>query len=383
MLHLLNTSASYFFNYKRTLIISSQNGYINTINTVLFDIIKNVCQLTVLIVWENYLAYLIIQIACTLLANITIAQKANKLFPFLKEKDVRKLSEVTLKTIKKNTLGMACHKFSEVLVNGTDNILISYFSGIRMAGIYSNYYLLSSTVRTFYRQLFSPVTASVGSLIAEADSKKIRNYFGKMLFLNSYIAVFCSTCLFVLSNDFISLIWGQNYTLSMLTVFFIVINFYITCIRTTISVFMDAGGVFWELKLKAISEALINLVASVFLAGFCKLGLLGVIAGTTISTVTANLMWEPVVIYRFVLKESVYNFYKKFLGYVAICVLSIGLTCLLTYYIKLSIVGFAIKLAISILIPNMVFFVFFHRSEQYKFCINIIKTVLDRRKKAN
>ena len=62
LLYLLNSVLSYFFNYKRTLIIASQNGYLNTINTVLFNIIQNILQAIVLIFWKNYILYLLIQI---------------------------------------------------------------------------------------------------------------------------------------------------------------------------------------------------------------------------------------------------------------------------------------------------------------------------------
>lgn len=39
------------------------------------------------------------------------------------------------------------HKISNVVVNNTDNLLISSFVGVVTAGIYSNYYLIIGSVR--------------------------------------------------------------------------------------------------------------------------------------------------------------------------------------------------------------------------------------------
>lgn len=37
ILYLLNSSVSYFFNYKRSLVIASQNGYIDSLNQLMFN----------------------------------------------------------------------------------------------------------------------------------------------------------------------------------------------------------------------------------------------------------------------------------------------------------------------------------------------------------
>lgn len=42
---------------------------------------------------------------------------------------------------------MLMHKLGNVVVNNTDNLLISSFVGVITAGIYSNYYLVIGSIR--------------------------------------------------------------------------------------------------------------------------------------------------------------------------------------------------------------------------------------------
>ena len=125
ILYLLNSSASYFFNYKRSLITASQNGHIDSLNTLIFTFIRNIFQIVGLIVWRSFVFYLVVQIICTLLGNIAISLRANRLFPYLSKYKKEQLDSDSLHLIIRNVIAMACHKLGSVIVSGTDNIIIS------------------------------------------------------------------------------------------------------------------------------------------------------------------------------------------------------------------------------------------------------------------
>lgn len=84
LLFLGNTSVSYFFNYKRSIIVASQNGYLDSLNQMRYNIIRNVLQIAVLYILKSFVLFLIIQVVCTFLSNISISLKADKIFPYLK-----------------------------------------------------------------------------------------------------------------------------------------------------------------------------------------------------------------------------------------------------------------------------------------------------------
>ncbi len=72
---------------------------------------------------------------------------------------------------------MMMHKLGTVVVNNTDNLLISAFVGVVSVGIYSNYYLLIGSVRQVLDQVFAGITACVGNLGATEEQGKIREIF--------------------------------------------------------------------------------------------------------------------------------------------------------------------------------------------------------------
>ena len=81
---------------------------------------------------------------------------------------------------------MTVSKISELLVNSTDNIIITYFSGLITVGAASNYTLFSGTISTLTNQIFNSIVASVGNLNALED-KEGRIRFFRILQLANFI----------------------------------------------------------------------------------------------------------------------------------------------------------------------------------------------------
>ena len=124
-LYVINTGISYFFSYKRTLIAADQKQYINTIYQYAAMIVQNIIQIILLFLTHNFVVFLMIQVAATLVQNVAISIKANKMYPYLKNKDIPEIEKSVFVTIKKNTKAMLLHKVGSAVVNSTDNILIS------------------------------------------------------------------------------------------------------------------------------------------------------------------------------------------------------------------------------------------------------------------
>ena len=142
-------------------------------------LIQDVCQIIVLLVTRNFILFLSIYIICTVLSNIAISWKADKLFPYLKELCHEKMGREEKKSIYRNIRAMMMHKIGNVIVNNTDNLLISSFVGVVSVGIYSNYYLVIGSVRQVLDQIFQGITASVGNLGATEDSRSEERRVGK------------------------------------------------------------------------------------------------------------------------------------------------------------------------------------------------------------
>ena len=87
ILFLINSASSYFFSYKKSIIIAHQKQNIIDIFDSVFYLVKSMIEVIALIVFKNFIVYIVIGIIATLAENICISKKADKLYPFLLNKE--------------------------------------------------------------------------------------------------------------------------------------------------------------------------------------------------------------------------------------------------------------------------------------------------------
>lgn len=312
-LFLINTACSYFYSYKRALLISDQRRYVVTIYHYTFYCLMNIGQIIVLLYMKNFVWYLIIMLVCTIFQNILISRKADKDYPYLASKNIEKIANIDLNEIKKNTLALMFHKIGSVVVNSTDNILASKMIGIVIVGIYSNYLLITSALNTIIAQLFAAVTASVGNLGVSVGQKESEGVLKKMLFGNFWITAIVCSGFYAIIDKVISEWFGSDMILDKKVLICITINLFLYNIRRTAWTFRDAYGLFWYDRYKAIVEAIINLGLSIILGA--KMGLVGILVGTIASTVLTSLWIEPLVLYKYAFEKSSIQYFQQLLVY--------------------------------------------------------------------
>lgn len=374
ILFVLNTAISYFYSYKRSLIICDQKRYIATIYRYVFYFLLNVFQIIVLFLTHNYILYLITQVVFTWLENICISIKADRMYPYLKDKNIKKLDKKELNTISKNVRAMLFHKIGGVVVNSTDNILISKLVGLIAVGMYSNYYLITSALDTITAQFFNAITASVGNLGACTNSKKVKETFNTTFFLNYLIYGVITVCLLILFNPFIEVWLGKKYLFDFGVVLVITICFYLKGIRKTCLTFKDALGLFWQDRYKPIIESIINLVASIILG--IRYGVLGIFMGTIISTVTTSLWIEPYVLYKYYFKENIIDYLYRFIKYTLVVVLTYLIVQKIVILISINgILGLLIKGVVSLILSILIMTIVFIKTNEIKHVKKIFKDI--------
>lgn len=326
-LFIINAVISYFFAYKRSLIICDQKRYVASILRYSCFFLLNILQIIVMIFSRNYILYLILQIIFTLLENIFITLYANKNYPFLLEKNIEVLSKNELQSIKKNIIAMVYHKIGGVIVGGTDNIVISKILGLSAVGIYNNFYMVIYAVQLVLQQFFNSIVASVGNLNVSEGKKKMKEIFVKTFFVNFLLYSCFAVFLLCLLNPFISVWVGEEYTVSLSIVISLIVNFYTSGMRKTAEMYREATGIFWYDRYKSLLAAFINIVASVFLA--YRYGMAGVFWGTVISTILSCFWIEPLIVYKYIFKEPVTEYFKKYFLYL----IDTFLRCAITYHL--------------------------------------------------
>lgn len=372
LLYLIYTLMSYFIAYKRSLLIADQKNYINNIVHMIYLIVLNVSQLVILFITKNYYLYLIIKIICVFIENIITSIIANRIYPYLKNKEKLELDKDIKNDIVTKVKALFIHKLSAVIKYGTDSILISMFFGLKLVGIYTNYHYIIYTVNTVFGGIVSNASASVGNLLVEKNVDKRYQIFKKINFLNFYISVFTATCILVLSQDFIKIWVGDKYMLSFFTLIILVINFYQVMMRNTYLTFKDAAGIWVEDRIIPILEMSLNIVFSII---FLKLfGIVGVFLGTFVSTIPVWVYSYPKFVYNKILNKK-YSIYLKdnlihLISFIFIITISYLLSNLFTnsnIYIELI-----VRALITIIISNLLLIIMFRKTNEFKYYFKMI-----------
>lgn len=71
ILYVFNNAISYFFTYKQTILIASQQNYIITKAAIIKNIGMNIVQIIFLLITHKFLPYLVISIISTVIFNVT------------------------------------------------------------------------------------------------------------------------------------------------------------------------------------------------------------------------------------------------------------------------------------------------------------------------
>lgn len=377
MLFVTNTAISYFFSYKRNLILADQNRHIETIYRYSFYILMNVLQIIYIVLTKDYFGYLIIQVILTLISNWALSIKADKMYPYLKDKKIKKLPKKDTSEIIKNTKALMLKKIGGVAVNSTDNIVISKFVGINEVAFYSNYHLVIYALFMVINQVYTSLTPGVGNFWVDQDKERRIELFNKSNFATYWIAFFCSICLMVLFNDFIEIIAGKDYLFSMNIVLILVINFYFTTMRKVIYSFREASGIFYKDRYVTLYEAILNIGLSIILA--IKFGTIGVFIGTLISYFSLPFWIEVYILYKDGFKVSVKKYYiEYFLRLISTICFAYTLYYVLSLITGPVILVFIFKCLMCVLVPNLLFYILYRNKDEFKYFSDIIKTVLKR-----
>ena len=379
LLFLLDTILSYLFTYKRTIIIANQrNYYINIIHTVTYTFFT-IIQIVITIYLKNFYAYLIVKVISRFIENIIISHFANKLYPFIKEKEDKKMPKEVLDDIIKKVKALFVHKISSFLVSGTDNIIISTFLGVTTVGYYSNYSMVINALTILISQIFAGLTASIGNLLVKENNNKIYEVFKKIYFINFVVGVIGTAGIVLVINNIIAICFGKQYILSMFIVFTLAFTFYFNITRQCMGQFKEAAGIFYEDRFIPLIESLVNLVFSIIFLKF--FGLAGVFMGTIMSSMVLHLYSYPKFVYKGVLKRRYKEYFKMFFGYTCLAIIII----LASYFIKEIIstnnvvISTIISVIIAIMIPTCIIIILFRKKDEYKFFKEMIMDKILRR----
>jgi len=301
ILFLLNSVASYCFSYSQSLLVADQRGYERGIYGACVNIICIALKLLIICYTRNYTLMLGATVLLTLMSSYILHRYVKNSYKAVFE-ITEKLPKPEQRNILKEARNVLAHKLGGVVQNGTDNILITYFSGLISCGLFSNYSILFFSMENFTGGLIKSFSASIGNAKAALDNREFFTIYRRIHLINYYISGLCTTCMFALAADFIRLWLGERFLLNDLVLSCLCLNYYIINSRSCNWSFIDVTGLITKDLMRPLLSVSINLVASIALGKY--MGIPGVIFGTIISNICAVLWREVRLLYREIFVEE-------------------------------------------------------------------------------
>lgn len=365
IINLFNTASTYFFSYRSSLLIASQRNYIVSGFNYLVTIVQSAVQMVVLLVFRNYLGYLLVQTAGTFIYNVSISHIATRYYPSILKKDAVPLPEKEKKALFANVRDLMIYKVSGLLVNSTDNILITFFGGLVTTGVASNYTLLVNTLNSLLSQVFNGLTASIGNHNAIETKEKQYEMFSFLNMMNFWIFGWAALGIYFCSSDLVQLCFGEEYILSSEIPFIMAANFFTVGMMNAVWTYKHTLGLFRYGRFLQIFTGIFNIFFSVLLGTYW--GLFGVLAATLVARMLTNLWYDPVALYIHGFGKSPLIYWKKYFKYVAILLITAFLcNTTLSFLGGTHLIRTINGIILCSIIPNAVFVLAFYKTREFQ-----------------
>jgi O-antigen/teichoic acid export membrane protein len=377
LMFLLNSVASYFLIYRQKLIIANQQEYIVSIVFFVYHVVLAALQLAVLFYFQSFYLFLGVQIVSTITQNIVISLICKKKYPFITE-PAEPLPKPERKGILKDVRAIILYRVSDRVLHGTDSVIISAFVGLVAVGLYSNYLLVLSAASTLLAQAMRSFTASIGNLNTTDDTGKQELVYKTVNMMAFWAFGAVGSCLYVLLSPLITLWLGPEFILDGPVLTIIIVNFYFMGITISYDIFRETFGLFVQGRLRPVLTAVINLFMSLLLVQY--MGMIGVFLGTLAAYITVHIWFDPRVVYTHIFKKSAVSFVIRNIFYFLAFIVSAFASAIVcgAFSLPNAIADFLCKAVICFFIVNGIFFILFHRTNEFKYAFKSASNVLKR-----
>lgn len=260
--------------------------------------------------------------------------------------------------------GLAQH-ISAVVLDGTDNIVLTVFSTLTNVSIYSVYFMVIAGIQKFYQSAAVSIQSAAGAIWAKQDREKIWKTFSSAEFGLHTVTVFLFLCMGVLIVPFVRVytngLSDANY-IQPLFAFLLVLAYGIRCLRTPYNIWILAAGHYKQTQRCHITAASLNLSISIVLVSIW--GLVGIAVGTLIA-MCYQTVWMTLYTARELVKCPAVHIIKRY----AVDICAVALVVAATSWIKLPAVSYwgwfimAVQVAAIAGLCIVVISVIFYRKE--------------------
>lgn len=371
-----NVSTYFFYAYRSVVLRAHQEQYKLDLVKITITILSCLSQIAVLVLLEDFIAYVICITFFNVLENIANGILSKKLYPAYFNNNKNRLVRAEKMELFKDCAALFVYKVNGVVMKATDSLVLSSMIGLAIVGYYSNYVILITSVSGILSKCLAAAKDSIGNLFVSDTLEKKYFIFEVMNYIVVIAYGTASLCIALGSNYFISCWLGEEFIIPQPFPILLGIELLLTGLKQTLAQMRHVSGVFQQMWFRPVLGSVINVVSSIILVKFW--GISGVICGTILAAVFANLLIDPVLIHKYSFenlhKPSYY--YKKnglFLA-VLLGVSSLDFCLCRVLFPRHNIVSlFGVLLIVVITVPAVLVLAFKNRPECKYVVSKIIK----------
>ncbi|MBR4341836.1 MAG: oligosaccharide flippase family protein [Lachnospiraceae bacterium] len=378
VISLVNSVIGYFlFAYRSSVIIAHQRKDITEKINILIEIALNCSKVLILLVTKNYYLFCILQPVYTIINCLLVAGASKRFFPQYKCEGT--ISKKEKKSIFTRVIGLAIHKFCNVVSRSFDNVIISWFLGIYILGKYNNYFVITNAVGLFIYIITVSVSSSVGnSLVCETKEKNFRDFNIIQLGFDMCLG-WASICLVCLTQPFVKIWIGEELMFEDRTVIIFAVYLYAVVSSEVFMTYREAAGIWKHDRVRPFVEAGLNLLLNIVLVKI--IGVDGVLISTIITMGIIRVIWGSYYLFKELFTGySHVKYLLKQLLYLVITVIIGVITYIICSYINIEgIPGLLVKGVVCSFISIGLYLAVFFKTDEFKSLLNLAKGILKRK----
>ena len=367
LIHLFNTSLSYFLFAYRGSVLSAYHRYdVQTNIRTLVSIAQYIVVFVVLLVTRNYYFYVLTTVFFTAVQNLLILHEAERLFPEIRPRG--KLAKELRRRVVSDVASIFLHKVGGVVSYSMSNLVISAFLGLVAVAAYGNYYYVYTAVAGIVWIVYHSMSSGFGNRIHTESRQKNFQLFMEFNRLVGIVVIWCAAMMAALYQPFLHE-WTRGNPALMchaLTPALMVVYFYVNQSRQVLLSFKSAAALWRQDRWKPIVAGAVNLAVNITfvicLPAAYKLD--GVIFASVFSLLLIQVPWESHVVFsEFFNSEQSAKYWRFQLRSAVLaavlCVLTWG--CVVLIRVP-GIAGFFVKGVVAAVFSAAFLLAFFHRN---------------------
>lgn len=366
---------NYLTNYKRSILFAEQKNRISILFSSIAEIVCRTLQIVTLLLWQNYVLFLVLTIAEKLISNHLCNRYIDKEYPYLKGKAV-KLDLAKRRRIFTTVKSLMLNNVAGTVQQSARSLLISLLLGnVSIVGYYGNYQLIISVVELIYSQFGGALTSSFGNLAIEKDSERLQQAYKKSAFVLNWIAAVFCTGFLICVQDFIQMVFGSNFLIESTSVWILTLSLMVYLVNIPIVSIQNALGLHHLDAYHMLLQAFLALILGYI--GGSNYGMVGILGGMLLPMIIFTAYRKGLVVARIALNMPsqrylsfiVYEWFKLLLV-VSVCA---GVVNALNF--SISWFSLMIKILIVIFLGLLLPAILSFKQPEFLTMLELVKTI--------